>query len=347
MHSRPQRAGLAFAAATLAAILSANAARAADFYAGKTIDFVIGSDVGGGYDIYARTIARHLARFIPGNPTIVPKNQPGAGSARAGVLPLFGRRRRTARSSARSFPACSSRPLLDEKSQGQFDPTKFQLSRQRRQRHARVHHVGKVQGQELRRRPEAEDHHGRERGGRLDPRLRQHAPQERGRACSRWSPATKAPPTFSSPWSAAKSTACAARLVEPQVAAAGLDSRQDREHPRAGRTWSRSRSSPGSAFRKSGNSSRAPTTAKRSSSSSASRCSDGPISRRRACRPTGSRSCAQPSPRPFKDKDFLADAEKARIDIAPSSGEKVQELVEKIYAMPKPIVERARELVKP
>ncbi len=49
----------------------------------------------------------------------------------------------------------------------------------------------------------------------------------------------------------------------------------------------------------------------------------------------------------FKDKDFLADAEKARIDIAPSSGEKVQELVGKIYAMPKPIVERARELVKP
>ena len=49
----------------------------------------------------------------------------------------------------------------------------------------------------------------------------------------------------------------------------------------------------------------------------------------------------------MQDKDFLADAEKARIDIAPSSGEKVQELVEKIYATPKAIVERAKELVKP
>ena len=49
----------------------------------------------------------------------------------------------------------------------------------------------------------------------------------------------------------------------------------------------------------------------------------------------------------MQDKDFRADAEKTRIDIAPSSGEKVQELVEKIYATPKAIVERAKELVKP
>ena len=77
------RAGLTFGATALIASLAAGTAPAADFYAGKTIDFVIGSDVGGGYDIYARAIARHLHRFIPGNPTIVPKNQPGAGSGRA------------------------------------------------------------------------------------------------------------------------------------------------------------------------------------------------------------------------------------------------------------------------
>src|SRR5258707_69492 len=59
--------------------------QAADFYAGKTIEFVVGADAGGGYDIYARTVARHMARHIPGSPTIIVKNMPGAGSSRAGV----------------------------------------------------------------------------------------------------------------------------------------------------------------------------------------------------------------------------------------------------------------------
>ena len=49
----------------------------------------------------------------------------------------------------------------------------------------------------------------------------------------------------------------------------------------------------------------------------------------------------------MRDKDFLADAEKARIDITPSSGERVQKVVERLYATPKAVVERARELVRP
>jgi tripartite-type tricarboxylate transporter receptor subunit TctC len=52
----------------------------ADFYAGKQITFIVGSDPGGGYDAQARLVARHLSRFIPGNPTIVVQNMPGAGS---------------------------------------------------------------------------------------------------------------------------------------------------------------------------------------------------------------------------------------------------------------------------
>ena len=47
------------------------------------------------------------------------------------------------------------------------------------------------------------------------------------------------------------------------------------------------------------------------------------------------------------DKDFLADAERTRVDVVPSTGEQVQQLVERIYATPKPIVERAKELVRP
>jgi tripartite-type tricarboxylate transporter receptor subunit TctC len=65
------------------------------FYKGKQIYMVIGSDVGGGYDSYARVVARYLGNYIPGKPTIVPQNMPGAGSNKAaayvyGVAPKDG-----------------------------------------------------------------------------------------------------------------------------------------------------------------------------------------------------------------------------------------------------------------
>jgi tripartite-type tricarboxylate transporter receptor subunit TctC len=63
--------------------LSINRAQAqADFYKGKTVDLMIGYSVGGGYDVYARLIARHLGKHIPGNPIVTPKNMEGAGSLR-------------------------------------------------------------------------------------------------------------------------------------------------------------------------------------------------------------------------------------------------------------------------
>jgi tripartite-type tricarboxylate transporter receptor subunit TctC len=66
----------------LCALTSGHAAAQApeQFYAGKTIDFVIGYPPGGSNDTWGRLVARHLSRHIPGNPTVVPKNQPGAGS---------------------------------------------------------------------------------------------------------------------------------------------------------------------------------------------------------------------------------------------------------------------------
>lgn len=51
-----------------------------DFYRGKQIVFLVGSDPGGGYDLLARLVARHLGRFIPGNPNVIVENMPGAGS---------------------------------------------------------------------------------------------------------------------------------------------------------------------------------------------------------------------------------------------------------------------------
>ena len=60
-----------------------HAARADDFYQGKTLTIVVGYTAGGGYDINARLVARHIGRHIPGNPNVVVVNMPGAGSLRA------------------------------------------------------------------------------------------------------------------------------------------------------------------------------------------------------------------------------------------------------------------------
>jgi tripartite-type tricarboxylate transporter receptor subunit TctC len=51
-----------------------------EFYRGKTLSMIIGYATGGSNDIYARAVARHIGRHIPGNPTIVPRNMPGGGS---------------------------------------------------------------------------------------------------------------------------------------------------------------------------------------------------------------------------------------------------------------------------
>jgi tripartite-type tricarboxylate transporter receptor subunit TctC len=63
------------------AILATGAdATAEDFYKGKTIRFIVGQAAGGGYDTYARMIARHISKHIPGNPATVVENMEGAGS---------------------------------------------------------------------------------------------------------------------------------------------------------------------------------------------------------------------------------------------------------------------------
>lgn len=68
--------------ATILAFGTASA-RAAEYYANRTITLIVGNDVGGGFDAYARLFSRHLPRVIPGQPTIVVQNMPGAGSATA------------------------------------------------------------------------------------------------------------------------------------------------------------------------------------------------------------------------------------------------------------------------
>jgi tripartite-type tricarboxylate transporter receptor subunit TctC len=74
----------AFAAASVIAMLlsagTASGQNAADFYRDKTVNLVVGFNPGGGADTYARIVARHLGRNIPGNPAVLVRNMPGAGS---------------------------------------------------------------------------------------------------------------------------------------------------------------------------------------------------------------------------------------------------------------------------
>ncbi len=82
MATRIMIAGAA-AIAGVFAVGSAQAQSAADFYKGKTVNILVGFTPGGGYDQYARLLARHIGKHTPGNPNYVVQNAPGAGSLTA------------------------------------------------------------------------------------------------------------------------------------------------------------------------------------------------------------------------------------------------------------------------
>ncbi len=96
----------------------------ADFYSGKTVQVLIGFSPGGGYDTYARTLARYMGRHIPGNPKLVPQNMPGAGSLKvvnylSSVAPKDGT------ALAHFAPGVMFEPLLGHTDGAQFEATKF------------------------------------------------------------------------------------------------------------------------------------------------------------------------------------------------------------------------------
>jgi tripartite-type tricarboxylate transporter receptor subunit TctC len=80
MDRRCIRLSVALVSAGLFLVHEAQGAEQSSFYQGKTLQIVVGFDAGGGYDAYARLVARTLSKHIPGNPTIVVQNKPGAGS---------------------------------------------------------------------------------------------------------------------------------------------------------------------------------------------------------------------------------------------------------------------------
>src|SRR5437588_12027188 len=98
----------------VAAACAAMPVAASDFYGGKTIEMIVGSDVGGGYDIYTRTISRHIGRHIPGNPTVLVKNMPGAGSGRAAAY-VYSVAPKDGTSLAAPFPGIVLSPPLHDR----------------------------------------------------------------------------------------------------------------------------------------------------------------------------------------------------------------------------------------
>jgi tripartite-type tricarboxylate transporter receptor subunit TctC len=117
---------LAVTAAALAVAISTVQARAqtpVEFYKGRTIEVGISSTVGGGYDAHARMLARHMGKYIPGNPTIVPKNVEGAGGLRLANL-LYNTAPRDGTSFGTIYRATAFEPLFGNKA-AQFDATQF------------------------------------------------------------------------------------------------------------------------------------------------------------------------------------------------------------------------------
>lgn len=94
------------------------------FYKGKTIRLIIGGSAGGGFDTYARLVARYMPKYIPGNPTIVPSNMPGGGgNIAAGHLYNLGSKDGT--TFAAVLPGTITDPLLQGGDRVRHDPSKL------------------------------------------------------------------------------------------------------------------------------------------------------------------------------------------------------------------------------
>lgn len=329
----------------MAAGIVSSPAPAADFYAGKTIEFLIGADVGGGYDIYARTLARHLPRHIPGNPTVVPKNLPGAGSGRAAsqiasVAPKDGT------SIGALFPGVIVAPLLEARAQSTFDPTKlvYLASADSGTRICATFHTSKVKTFEDARKQKtilgASAAGGSTRDyaaflkkltgmqaeivsgykGTADILLAMERGEVDGLCGQDWSSLKSQKPD----WIRDNKMNLLVQLgieADPDLTQKGVpevwkfvkddETRQIIELIVAQQIFGRPYVAP-------------PDTA-----------------------PEQVKTLRAAFMATMQDKQFLEEAEKARIDITPSSGERVQDVVQKLYAAPKNIVDRAKDAIQP
>jgi tripartite-type tricarboxylate transporter receptor subunit TctC len=107
------------------ASLAAAPAPAAEVFAGKSIEIIIGADVGGGQDFYGRLLSQFLGKHIPGNPTVVPKNMPGGGSNKAAAY-IYSAAPKDGTAIGAVQPGTVMGPLTDKSIMALFDSSKFQ-----------------------------------------------------------------------------------------------------------------------------------------------------------------------------------------------------------------------------
>lgn len=116
--------GLALTAAMVGAFAAPAAAQSVEsFYKGKTVDMFIGYSAGGGYDTYGRIVARYMGKHIPGSPNMLPKNLPGAGSLLL-VNQLYNTLPKDGTVIGIFARAAAWEPLFGNQ-QAKFDPTKL------------------------------------------------------------------------------------------------------------------------------------------------------------------------------------------------------------------------------
>lgn len=96
----------------------------ADFYRGKTVTLYIGNAAGGTYDLYARTIAKHLGAHLPGNPGVIAQNMPGAASLVAAGH-VFNVAPRDGTAIAALASTLPFQPLMDPEAAKKIDPTRI------------------------------------------------------------------------------------------------------------------------------------------------------------------------------------------------------------------------------
>ena len=307
----------------------------AKFYAGKNITLYIGSTPGGGYDSYARLVARHLGEHIPGHPTIVPVNMPGAGSNKLAYY-IYAVAPKDGTAIGAIFPGAIMEPLIGDKPV-QHDPSKFS-------------YVGSANNEVFICivRSDApvktfkdvfttRDAARRERRGRIDPRLPAVLDNLLG---------AKFKLVLGYPGSREMMLAIEQGEVEGVCGIARLELRRGRSPTgsRAARSscWRRRRSRADPELTATRRADDARLRARTTSSSRSARaavqpaaCSAGPTSCRPACRRNGSRRCARRSRRRCSDPGAARRCRSAcGCRSIPSPGEDVQALVAKIYATP-------------
>ena len=111
---------IAFAALAMATA----PAGAADFYAGKTVEFDVGSPPGGGYNAYARSVSRYIGNHIPGKPTVIVKNMPGAGGRKVTAW-TYNAAPKDGSAITASQPGSLAEPILGDPKNAKYDPRKF------------------------------------------------------------------------------------------------------------------------------------------------------------------------------------------------------------------------------